>query len=163
MTLIVSLSTPDGIVIAGDSLSTMMSNKLLEADFTVQCQSCQQSNTFRGRVPNVYSSNTLSHAQKILPFLDKYAIGTFGLGQILGKSIYFILRELEVSLLKKPSKSNTIDDIAQQIGGHIQMTWSRKCIHSVKLLFSFSTISTQIDLDSYNEDMNATDNYYKTS
>lgn len=60
MTLIVSLSTPDGIVIAGDSLSTMMSNKLLEADFTVQCQSCQQNNIFRGRVPNVYSSNTLS-------------------------------------------------------------------------------------------------------
>ena len=51
-------------------------------------------------MPNVYSSNTLSHAQKILPFLDKYAVGTFGLGQILGKSIYFILRELEVSLLK---------------------------------------------------------------
>ena len=33
MTLIVSLSTPDGIVIAGDSLSTMMSNKLLGSRF----------------------------------------------------------------------------------------------------------------------------------
>lgn len=121
MTLIVSLSTPDGIVIAGDSLSTMMSNKLLEADFIVQCQSCQHSNTFRGRVPNVYSSNTLSHAQKILPFLDKYAVGTFGLGQILGKSIYFILREFEASLVKKHGKGNTIDDVAQHIGSHIQM------------------------------------------
>lgn len=121
MTLIVSLSTPDGIVLAGDSLSTMTTNKLLEGDFTVQCPSCQGSHAFRGRIPNVYSSNTLSHAQKILPFLEKYAIGTFGLGQILGKSIYFILRELENSQLKNPTPINTTHDIAIYIGNHIQL------------------------------------------
>ncbi len=43
------------------------------------------------------------------------------------------------------------------------VTWSSKCIHSVKLLFSFCATPTQIDLDSCNQDMNATDNYYKTS
>ena len=64
MTLIVSLSTPDGIVIAGDSLSTMMSNKLLEADFTVQCQSCQQSNTFKGRECQMYILQIHYHMPK---------------------------------------------------------------------------------------------------
>ena len=43
------------------------------------------------------------------------------------------------------------------------LTWSSKLTHLVKLLFSLSTTSLQIDSDSHNRDTNASDNCYKTS
>lgn len=43
------------------------------------------------------------------------------------------------------------------------MTWSSKLTHLVKPLFSRPTISLQIDSDSHNQDMNASDTSYKTS
>lgn len=123
MTLIVTLRTPDGVVIAGDSLSTMMANKLLEGDFKVECPKCNHPHTFKGRMPNIYQSNTLSHAQKVLPFMEKFGVGTFGIGQVAGRTIYFALRELEDNLLhekKGTKKIKTIVEISNAIGGHIQ-------------------------------------------
>ena len=40
------------------------------------------------------------------------------------------------------------------------LTWSSKCTHLVKPLFSHPTISLQIDSDSHNQGMNASDNCY---
>ncbi len=46
--------------------------------------------------------------------------------------------------------------------GNVLMTWSIKCTHLVKQLFSFSPTLFQIGLDSHNQDMNASDSSYKT-
>jgi len=43
-------------------------------------------------------STTLAFAQKVFPFLDRFGFGTFGTGQLLGRSIYFLVRQLEAEL-----------------------------------------------------------------
>ncbi len=123
MTLIVTLRTPDGIVIAGDSLSTMVANKQLEGDFNVQCPKCNHPHAFKGRMPNIYHSNTLSHAQKVFSFMGRFGVGTFGVGQVVDKTIHFVLRELEEDLLKVKKgtkKIKTIKDISEAIGKYVQ-------------------------------------------
>ncbi len=99
MTLIVSLRTLDGIVIAGDSLSTVMAGLQLEAEIQVSCPNCMHQHTIKerttgGQIP----SSTFSFAQKVFPFMENYGIGTFGAGSLGGKTMYFAIRELERKL-----------------------------------------------------------------
>lgn len=103
MTLIVSLRIPDGIVIAGDSLATMMGNLEIQADLKVKCPQCSHEYEQKTTLPGIPTpSTTLSFAQKVFPFLGDFGVGTFGIGQLCGKTIYFAMRELEKELNKRP-------------------------------------------------------------
>ena len=93
MTLIVSLRVPDGIVIAGDSLSTVKEE---------------------GRL----SAVTFSHAQKIFPFYRKYGVGIFGASLIANKSISIAMRLFEQDLKEQQASFNGVTQIAQMIGNH---------------------------------------------
>ncbi len=135
MTLIVTLRTPDGVVIAGDSLSTLTANKLIEGDFNLECPHCHEAHTFKGRMPNIYHSNTLSHAQKVFPFMRKFGVGTFGMGQVAGKTIYFALRELETNLSQDKNEVKilkTILEVANAIGKHVQNLILEQIRHETK-------------------------------
>jgi hypothetical protein len=124
MTLIVSLRIPDGIVIAGDSLATMMSNMQISADINVVCPDCGHSHTLqRHPVVNMQMpATTFSYAQKIMPMLREYGIGTFGQGKVGGKTIYYALREFEQSLYttQRVALIKSVEDVATAIGKHIQ-------------------------------------------
>ena len=87
MTLIVSLRIPDGIVLAGDSLSTL---------------------------PTQAVPTTLSYRQKIFPFCGKFGVGTFGADLLAETSVYFSLRLFEERLKQQPPKGAT--EIARKIG-----------------------------------------------
>lgn len=87
MTLIVSLRIPDGIVLAGDSLSTL---------------------------PTPAVPTTLSYRQKIFPFCEKFGVGTFGADLLADTSVYFSLRLFEERLKQQPPKGAT--EIARKIG-----------------------------------------------
>jgi len=89
MTLIVSLRIPDGIVIAGDSLATMMGMMQVKTEVQVKCPECGKEHNVEVDVPlPMMPSTTFSYAQKLAPFLGKYGVGTFGAGMLLGKSMY---------------------------------------------------------------------------
>ena len=93
MTLIVSVRSPDGIVIAGDSLSTLKDKGQL-------------------------SASTFSHAQKIFPFYGKYGIGTFGAGLVANESVSATIRLFEEELKEKGTSFNGVTEIAQELSNY---------------------------------------------
>ncbi|MCB0073132.1 MAG: hypothetical protein KDE20_16795 [Caldilineaceae bacterium] len=96
MTLIVSLRIPDGIVIAGDSLATMIQQARYQAEVEVDCPHCEQQHKAYVPIEIPAPGATLSYAQKVFPFQGRYGIGTHGVGMLVGKSIYFAIRQFEV-------------------------------------------------------------------
>lgn len=144
MTLIVSLRIPDGIVIAGDSLATMMSQTQIVADIDVKCPACGHDHTL-GQHPVgqiTLPATTFSFAQKVFPFMGKYGVGTFNQGQLAGKTIYFAVRELEQSL--KGKCPDSADDAAELLGRYMH-----------GLLVKEMTVRGQ-DISSANDDWYAT-------
>ena len=86
--------------------------------------------------------------------------------QVITASVYsLVIRNLELRFVMRGSNKRLLDllvIIAEPLG-HVILTWSSKLTHLVKPLFSLPTISLQIDSDSHNQGMNASDNCYKTS
>ena len=120
MTLIVSLRIPDGVVIAGDSLSTLMGQGQFEATVGVTCPSCQHQHEIESKSPIFpVPGTTFSYAQKVLPFCSKFGIGTFGTGLIANQSVYFIIRLLEQKLEESNTCLTSATETAQIIGGKI--------------------------------------------
>jgi hypothetical protein len=122
MTLVVSLRVLDGVVLAADSLATMMSSMQVAQAEEVDCPHCHS----RVMIDDVYehakafppcpvcskqievtklhrpmfqtASSTLSFAQKVLPFLDVFGIAVFGAAAIGKKTIYNHLKGFELKL-----------------------------------------------------------------
>src|SRR5713226_1504252 len=96
MTLIVSLQIPDGIVLPGDSLATIETLETLQGQVDVTCPNCQHTHTVPAVLQgSMVPSTSFPYAQKIFPFMRSFGVGTAGAGQLNGKSIYFIMRQLE--------------------------------------------------------------------
>ena len=120
MTLIVSIRTSDGIVIAGDSLSTMRGQIQIQAGVHVKCPSCGHEHDEKANIGGLpIPTTTLSYAQKIFPFMDKFGVGTFGAGQLVGKTMYFALRELEQELKNTDKQIDSLTNAADRIGNHV--------------------------------------------
>lgn len=119
MSLIVSLIIPDGIVIAGDSLSTNMASVTIEGKANVQCPKCNHEHTV-GPLPiggiNVPSS-TFPYAQKVFPFLENYGIGVYGVSLFNGKTVGILLKQYEKTLTEPP---RTVEKLADGIGKFFQ-------------------------------------------
>jgi hypothetical protein len=118
MTLIVSLRIPDGIVIAGDSLSTSLAQVQIQGEVNVECPECRHQHTV-GPAPLAQVSipaSTFSFAQKVFPMLDRYGVGTYGLGQLAGRTIYFAMRELERELTTANEAIETVTQMAERVG-----------------------------------------------
>lgn len=94
MTLIVSVRTPDGVVVAGDSLLPLP------------------------RKDSSVPQKTFLYGQKVFPFCGKFGIGAFGgAGLLENKSIYSTIRLFEQRLKETPPLRVT--DIAKKIGNEI--------------------------------------------
>lgn len=111
MTLIISMRIPDGIVLAGDSLATMPGFARRKVAFDFTCPDCNNTHRFERDVPFRTTASTLSYARKVFPFLGKYGIGTAGIGQLIGKTIYFLLRQLEDEIVQSGNSSMFEEDI----------------------------------------------------
>lgn len=118
MSLVGSIFTPDGIVIAGDSLATISGSVKLIGEGKMACTGCNTEQIFRGEVASHgLPMSTFPFSQKIFPFLEKFGVGTVGAGQLGGKTIYFLLRQLEHSLTtEKKEGIDDIDQVAKLIG-----------------------------------------------
>lgn len=121
MTLIVSLRIPDGIVLAGDSLATMMGDFQAFKKVPVTCPSCAHNHETLAVVDGIhYPATTFSYAQKVFPFMGEYGVGTSGIGQLMGKTIYFAMRELEAKIQQLPAskRPKNVVEVADLIGDH---------------------------------------------
>ncbi len=119
MTLIVSLRIPDGIVIAGDSLSTLMGQGQLEATIGVTCPNCNHNHEIQQKFPMPpMSATTFSYAQKVFPFCQAFGVGTFGAGLVADKSVYFAMRLFESTLKKTEIDFKGVTEIAEHIGNY---------------------------------------------
>ena len=120
MTLIVSLRIPDGIVIAGDSLSTMMGQGQWEVTTGVTCPNCDHQHQIQQKLPtSPVPAATFSYAQKVFPFCGKFGVGTFGTGLLAGKSIYFAMRLFEQRLKENKTPFKGVTEAAKRIGDEI--------------------------------------------
>lgn len=121
MTLIVSLRIPDGIVIAGDSQSTMVGQGQLEATTDVTCPACNHQHQIQQKLPMPpVPATTFSYAQKVFPFCGKFGVGTFGTGLLAGKSIYFAMRLFEQQIKESKTSLGGVTEVARKIGDEIQ-------------------------------------------
>lgn len=119
MTLIISMRIPDGIVLAGDSLTTMSGLARHKVEFDFTCPDCKKTHRIEGDVPFRTTASTLSFARKVFPFLGQYGVGTAGIGQLSGKTIYFLMRQLEEEILAAENQDEICEDIdlvANEIG-----------------------------------------------
>ena len=120
MTLIVSLRIPDGIVIAGDSLSTASKTEELDIKIDAVCPHCEQKHNFKHKmpIPNV-PVTTFSYAQKVIPFYDKFGVGTFGAGLLANQSVYFATRLMEQRFKNEKTEFEGVAEVTKQIGDEI--------------------------------------------
>jgi len=117
MTLIVSLRIPDGIVLAGDSLSTLMRGNEVQGDIPVTCPNCNHSHVTTAKLQGaVLPATSLSFAQKIFPFLEEFGVGTAGAAQLLSKTVYFAMRELEQEVKAGDRLPVSVREVAALIG-----------------------------------------------
>lgn len=127
MTLIVSLRIPDGIVIAGDSLSTLVTQNQFNPITDVICPQCQHQHQIQQHFPMPSTpATTLSYTQKVFPFFEQFGVGTFGLGLLLGRSVYFAIRMLEQRLQGSNTYFNGVTQVAETIGNEIYALLSQQ-------------------------------------
>lgn len=118
MTLIVSLRIPDGIVIAGDSLATIVNQSQLTDNFGVNCPKCGHNHEIEVQSPmRQLPSTTFSYAQKVFSFCDKFGVGAFGSSLIGDKSVYLAVRLIEKKIDDLAMKE--VEEIANVIGNEI--------------------------------------------
>lgn len=130
MTLIVSLRTSDGIVLAGDSLATMMSNPEFQGPVNVKCPECAHEHVTIAKIQATgMPATTFSYAQKVFPFMNDYGIGTFGAGQLMGRTMYFAIRELEKDLLLKRQEIKDVSEAAAIIGDYAHGLFKQQVVH----------------------------------
>jgi hypothetical protein len=122
VTLIVSLRIPDGIVLAGDSLSTLMAGRKVEGEIDVACPQCNHQHSVTAQLESpALPATSFSFAQKIFPFMGEFGVGTAGHAQLMGKTMYFAIRELEKQLLALPedARPKTLSGVAAAVGEHV--------------------------------------------
>jgi hypothetical protein len=109
----------DGVILAADSLATIESQVVLQASIEMDCPHC----TNHVQLDDLYSharatvpcpscangvdvpkipapelrtaSSTMSYAQKLFPFLDRYGVAVFGLSAFGQKTVYNHIKGLE--------------------------------------------------------------------
>jgi hypothetical protein len=114
VTLIVSLLSPDGIVLAGDSLATIETFNMVEGRVDVVCPNCQHAHSADAFVQGAnIPATSFPNAQKLFPFLKMFGMGTAGAAQLNGMSISFIVRQLEQeSMAVTTSRPATVSQFA---------------------------------------------------
>jgi hypothetical protein len=136
MSLVVSLIIPDGIVIAGDSFSTISSSFPISIDDNIKCTNCSNEihlqKTYNVNLP----SSTFSSAQKIIPLYNKYCIGTTGKGLVNGKTIFYHLKTYEK---QNPKDPKSVKDLCTKIVDYFRIKMIPEEINNKNML-SFQVV-----------------------
>lgn len=118
MTLIVSVISADGIVIAGDSLASMHRQINMSKSSEITGPKCEHTHVVQEGVQQSTYSHT--ETEKVFPFLGKYGIGVFGAGLIGNFSVNFLIRSFEDYVKPHIEKGrlyiNGVSDLARELG-----------------------------------------------
>ena len=131
MTLIVSLRIPDGIVIAGDSLLTLMKREWLDNKTDVTCPECNHKHEIRNRLQTPPTpATTFPHTQKVFPFCGKFGVGIYEPGLLANKPVYSVMRLFEQNLKEQEKSFDSVTEIAEKISLEIhnllKEQWARE-------------------------------------
>ncbi|MCK4599895.1 hypothetical protein KAU37_08785 [Candidatus Bipolaricaulota bacterium] len=149
MTLIASFRTADGIVIAGDSLATMSAQLRFQSEVPARCPKCKHEFILKPKIQAQIPASTFPYAQKVFPFLDDFGVGTFGAGEVLGKTMWFAITELESSM-SKTKKSDLVAGgagaVAGAVGKHIHRLLKKEVggVEKLKKLGKKTVVGFQI-------------------
>jgi len=121
MTLNVSLRVPDGIVLASDSLATLMGNFNQKMNVPATCQTCGTSFELKDvqTPPMAIPSSTWPYAQKMYPLQGRYGLATYGSGYVNARSIYNHVIGLD-SKLPPPEEKDHFEKTSQVIVQYFQ-------------------------------------------
>lgn len=136
MTLIASFRTADGIVLAGDSLATMNAQLRLQGEVPAKCPECEHEFTLQPKIQTQIPASTFPYAQKVFPFLGEFGIGTFGAGEVFGKTMWFAITELQSGLSKNKRTEllkGGVKAVASDIGKHIHALLKKQVGEAKKL------------------------------
>jgi hypothetical protein len=94
-------------------------NPKVKGDVHIKCPQCGHEHDTNVELDGTpYPSTTFPYSQKIFPFLKDYGIGTSGVAQLSGKTIYFALRELQKEIeggsIPKPTKVSEVADLIEK-------------------------------------------------
>ena len=122
MTLNVSLRVPDGIVLASDSLATVMQLINQKMNVSATCQSCGARVEIKDvqTPPLPVPSSTWPYAQKMFPLQGRFGLATYGSAFVNSRSIYNHIIELAPHLPKSNDQSNHLEDLSQFIIQYFQ-------------------------------------------
>ena len=120
MTLIVSVISADGIVIAGDSLASLLGQVNVSQSNDITCPKCNHQHVVQANFRGNVRQSTYAHTEKVFPFLNKYGIGVFGAGLIGNFSVNFLIRSFEDYVKPRIAKGslyiNGVSDLARELG-----------------------------------------------
>lgn len=118
MSLVVSLRTADGLILATDSLSSVQATVNIASDVKVKCPQCAKDIELRElRMPPVsFATSTRSFAQKLFPFSRKYGVASFGLSIVNEKTISYQIMELESGA--EHQEFGSVDKVAEKLKNH---------------------------------------------
>ena len=120
MTLIVSVISADGIVIAGDSLASLHGQVNVSKPSEITCPKCEHTHVVTANFQGNVRQSTYSYTEKVFPFLEKYGIGVFGAGLIGNFSVNFLIRSFEDYVKPRIAKGrlyiNGVSDLARELG-----------------------------------------------
>jgi hypothetical protein len=125
VTLIVSVCTNDGMVLAADDLITDAISFETTLRTTAECPKCHTTHEVTKNVPTYPTvSNFQTHKAKIMSFVEKFGIGYSGMSFINGKSISWHMRLIEEEVRKQLApESYTTHNIgrlaAEELSKHI--------------------------------------------
>lgn len=108
MSLVVTVRTPDGVVLAADTLTSTMTQ--------------HPGSPAQGQPSPVIRSLTLSTtATKIFPYLDMFGVGAVGNSLAGGQSLGMVLRELEDDLLQAGTMERTgLKTAAEKVSARVR-------------------------------------------
>ena len=137
MTLILSVISADGIVLAGDSLSSLNRQINMKQSAPVSCPHCGEEHVVNANFQQNMRQATYSHTEKVFPFLENYGIGVFGSGLIGSHSVNFLIRAIEHNLKQRGEVIEDITNLAEEIGVNLHNLVKRQLETEKKSLEDF--------------------------
>ena len=124
MTLIVSVRSAEGIVVAGDTLASGMAQIPFASDLETTCPRCGERTTHQNLpVASINMPlNSFPSSRKVFPFFDRFGIGTFGVGIIEHRTPFFAIRQMEEDFKvnrRLDPKRSSLEDAADAIARHM--------------------------------------------
>jgi hypothetical protein len=107
---------PDGIVIAGDSLSTITAQSRIVNIQDIKCPDCGKKHKVKhttNMAPTTISN--MSYAEKVFSIFDRFGVGIFGYGSVGGKSVYFVIKTFEQKIISQGNIPINVTETADLI------------------------------------------------